>query len=294
MFNNNNTVSIFDQSVQNCNKFFYVIGVKTCGWFIQKIQSFSSRFFCKFGRQFYPLCFTARKCGCRLTKFYISKSNIAKCFEFCFYGWDIFKKFKCFFASHFQNIVYVFVFVFYFQSFAVVSFSMASLTRNGYVWQKVHFNFFFACTFAHFASPATDIETKSSRIVAFHFCIGCACKKFTNRCPHTCICCWVASWSSADWRLVNHDYFVDVFVAFYFVKLALDSHHFVYLGCKIRINYAVYKTAFSTARNTCYCTKYPKWNLYINILKIVLSCAKYFQKAVWCAERGWYFDFFFT
>ncbi len=80
VFNCENRIAFFNQCLQNSEKLFYIVKMKSCSRLVQHVNSFAGRAFCKLGCKLDPLRLASRECGGALAKVNIAKANISQSF----------------------------------------------------------------------------------------------------------------------------------------------------------------------------------------------------------------------
>lgn len=84
VFNHQDGISLFKESLDHLQKLFNVCWVESYCWLIKEVYGISSIFFEEVFYKFEPLGFSSRKGMCRLSHFEITESDFYHQLEFLF------------------------------------------------------------------------------------------------------------------------------------------------------------------------------------------------------------------
>ena len=185
--------------------------MQTGGRLVQNIQRLPGSTPCKLGGKLYPLCLSARKRGGGLPQADIAQPDVIQRLQFVFDLRNTVEENKRFFHRHFQHVRNVLSLEMHLQRVPVIALSVAHVTGDVYVRQKVHFDLFHAVSLACFAPSAPDVEGKSAGFIAFCFGVRGAGKQIPDIGKQTGIGCGIGAWGSADRALVDVDHLVQIF-----------------------------------------------------------------------------------
>ena len=119
MLDDQNSITIFGQAVQNVNKLMHICNMQTRRRFIQNIECTAGAPSRELRCQLDTLRFTTGQLRGRLSKTYIPKADLRKRLELIAYLRNILEKLKCLIHCHRQHIRNILTFIFDLQSFAV-------------------------------------------------------------------------------------------------------------------------------------------------------------------------------
>ena len=128
------------------------------------------------------------------------------------------KKGKGLVHRHIQDICNAVPLILYLQCIPVIPKSLAGLARDIDIRKKMHFYLYDAISLAGLTPPSFNIETEPSWFVPSCSRFRKHGKEFTDMSKNPCISGGVGTWGSADWALINVDYFI-------YVVDALDRFH---------------------------------------------------------------------
>ena len=244
--------------------------MKSCRRFIQNIDCTPCTAFAQFCCQLDTLCFTTGQLCRRLSQADIRKSHIIKCFDLPAYGGNILKKLHGFFYSHVQYIVDIFVFVFYFQCFSVVTFTLADFTWNIYISQEVHLDLDDPVSAAGLTSAALYIKAESALLVASCLGISRRCKKIPDLIKHASVSSRVGSGGTSNRRLINIDHLVQLLQSLNGFMFSWYGSCPVQISGKCLVKDFVDQRAFAGTADTGNTGHHSKRDIHIYLLQIVL------------------------
>src|SRR5699024_10126610 len=93
---------------------------------------------------------------------------------------NLVKKVRCFFHGHLQYITDGFPFIANLKGFSVKSLSLAGFTFYMDIRKEIHFDHFYSCSPAGFATPSFYIKTKSPGLITSDLSFGSLCKKSSD------------------------------------------------------------------------------------------------------------------
>ena len=210
MLNDNYGVSAVYQLLQHLNQLVHIRNMKAGRGLVQNINCPSGGTFGQFCCQLNPLCLSAGKRGRRLSDFDIAKSHILQRLQLAGNPRNTCKKFKSLFHRHFQHIIDAFALIFDFERFTVIAFSLAYITGNINIRQKMHFYFNNAVTLTGFTAPAFHIKRKTAGVEAAQLSVLRGCVQVADVRKHAGIGCRVGTGGSADGSLVDLDHLVQL------------------------------------------------------------------------------------
>ena len=79
-----------------------------------------------------------------------------------------------------------------------------------HIRQKVHFNCFYACALTGFTTTAFDIKAKSAGLITAYQGLWCFGEQLANFSKNACVGYRITSRGTANGRLVDVNYFVNV------------------------------------------------------------------------------------
>lgn len=134
-----------------------------------------------------------------------------------------FQKSQCFLDCHIQDIVDTFVFVFHFQRFSVITFTLAHFTWNIDICQEMHLDLDDSVTAARLTASALDVKTETSFLVTSCLRICSRGKKISNLVKNACIRCRIGPRCTSDRRLIDIDDLIKLVKSLDFLMFARDS-----------------------------------------------------------------------
>ncbi len=157
----------------------------------------------------------------------------------------------------------------------------------------MHFDAFYTVALARLTSAALDVERKAPCAISSCLSVRSLCEKVSYIGEKSRIGCRVGTWGTSDGTLVYANDLIECFVAEYIVVVARNLIKCtVELGCELRIEYSVDKRGFARAGDAADDGERTEGDLYVDILKVMLSCTTYFKEAAVTASsrfRSWYF-----
>ena len=266
MFNDDNCVAGGHKSLQNCDEFGNVVGVKACCGFVQDVQRFACGALGKFRCKLNTLRFATGQGCCRLAKFDVAKAHVVQRLNFVFDRRDVFEKANCLFYRHIQYVGNGLTFVLDSQRFAVVARAMTNFARNVHVRQKVHRDAQNTVTRAMLTTATANVEGKSAGFVATLFGISCGCEQVADGGKHACVGCGVTAGCASNGALVDGNYFVQKFDAFDTITKHIVWARSVEFFRKDRQKHFVHQGRFATTGHTCYHVETSKWETNVDVV----------------------------
>jgi len=170
VFNDDDGVAHVNEPMQDIEQTLNIVEMQPDSRLIQNVKRPSSCPPTQLARQLHPLSLTAAECRRRLTKFYVTQTDIVKGLQNSLDWRDMFKELKGFINAHVQNISDVFAPIGHFKGLAIVSFTFADIARDKDIGQEVHLNFDVSIALTRLAPSTFDIETEPTGLVAPCLC----------------------------------------------------------------------------------------------------------------------------
>ncbi|CAB4981780.1 unannotated protein [freshwater metagenome] len=174
--------------------------------------------------------------------------------------------------GHIQHICDVLIFKCHVQRVTVITGAFAHLAGNVNIRKEMHFDLDRSVARARLATTSGNIETESTRLVTTNLRFGGCRKQLPNVVKYTCVCCSVRTRSSADWRLIHVDHFVQLAYTINSSVFAWCILGFINLLHQRREQDVPHQRALATARYTGNRHKAAKRYLRSDVLQVVFAC----------------------
>jgi hypothetical protein len=155
------------------------------------------------------LGFTAAERRAGLSKPNIAKSDLRQSQAGIIDFWHRSEKRCRLIDRHIEYVRDIHPFVVNFQGLAIIPAAIARFAGDVYRRQKMHFDFNQSVALALLASPALDVETETTRLIAADFGGGQFGKEIANLVKHSRVSRRITPRRSANRRLVDNDDFVE-------------------------------------------------------------------------------------
>ena len=237
--------------------------------FIQNVDGLSGSSSGKLCRQLDTLRLASGQLCGRLAQLDIGKSHFVQCVDLPCDGRNIFEELRSFLHGHIQNIKNALSFIFDIQCLSIITFSAANFARNIHIRKEMHLDLNNTVAAAGLASSAFYVETKTSLVVTFRFCIGCGCKQVADQVKYTGVRCRVGTRRSSDRRLVDGNDLVQLLHALDGIMFSCDGSGTVQLLRQCLVYDLVDQRTLTGSGYTCHTSHHAQRDFYVNIFQVV-------------------------
>jgi hypothetical protein len=161
VLDHNNRMALVDQSIKRSQQFFYIMKMKSGSGLIKNEKDLSGRSYpCRGKKPASPFVLLLPKVYQTTVR---ASHNPVPLHSMDGWHWKsffIFKKFNGFIHTQLQHLVNILSLVLYFKHFFLEFFSLAYLAGQVNIGKELHFNNFFAFTFAGIATATIHIKRK--------------------------------------------------------------------------------------------------------------------------------------